>query len=185
MKVRELITYMSKNTNKTMKDEQIIAIAKKATDVKSYLSIKDKKKLIDVIIDECILFEDGIFKFDSIHKYVCFTMRTLAAYTNLELSDDIEEDFDDLSREKLLPVLICMIQQEYDDVNIMLQMQCDYILEGNSVEAQIGRFLNGILDSVGSLESVLKDAIPEIMKNVDFNDIVKNKDAIVDIFKKY
>lgn len=183
MKVQELITYMSKNTNKTMKDEQIVSIARKATEAKSYLSIKDKRKLIDTIVEECILFEDGIFKFDNIQRYVCFTMMTLAAYTNIELGADVEEDFDALSREKLLPVLVCMIQQEYDDVNILLQMQCDFILEGNAVEAQLGRFLNAVLDKVDGFESTLKDVVPTLIDKIDLKAIMQNKDLILGIIK--
>ena len=183
MKVIEFVDYMKKNTHSNMKDEQVISVAKKAAEVKSYLSIKNKKQLIDNIINECILFEDGVFKFDGIRRYVCFTMMTLEAYTNLELSADVEEDFDALSSAKLLPILVCMIQQEYDDVNILLQMQCDLVLEGNTVEAQIGKFLNSILDKVDGMGAALKDVVPSIVEKLDLKSIMENKEAIADFIK--
>ena len=54
---------------------------------------------------------DGIFKFDDIDKYICFTMKTIAAYTNLELSDDMEEDYDELCRAKLLDIIIIFFRR--------------------------------------------------------------------------
>jgi hypothetical protein len=179
MKTAEFITYMSKNTNKTMKDEQVISVARKVTEAKSYLGIKDKKQLVDDIIKSCIIYEDGIFKIDGIEKYIQFTMKTLAAYTNLEFGADIEEDFDALSRERLLPVLVCMIQQEYDDVNILLQTQCDFILEDNTIEAQLGRFFNAVLDKTDSMQDVIKNAVPELVKKLDIKSIMAHKDDIL------
>jgi hypothetical protein len=134
MKVNEFVEYMKKNANKATREEQVLTMAKKVLDAKNYIGIQEKRALIDNIINSCVLYENGVYKFDGIDKYVYFTMHTIAAYTNIELSDNIYYDFDMLSMEKLLPIIICVIQKEYDDVNILLQMQCDYFLDNNSVE---------------------------------------------------
>ena len=170
MKVNEFVEYMKKNTNKTTREDQVLSMVKKQLEAKSYISIKEKRNLIDKIIDECILYEDGIYKFDAISKYVYFTMYTIAAYTSLELSDDIEKDFDVLSESQLLPVVLSTIQNEYDDVNILLQMQCDSLLENNSVDAQVGKLIDRAIDLVGNLEFGLKsfvDKIPNQNLNVE------------------
>lgn len=179
MRVNEFVEYMQKNTTKIMKEEQVASMAKKALEVKSYLGIKKKKELVDSIVDECILYESGVFKFDNIYKYICFTMYTLAAYTNLELSSDIEDDFDALSESNLLPLVICLIQKEYDDVNIYLQMQCDSVLENNTIEAQFGKFLEGVVDKLAGVEVALKD----YLSGIDISSLLQDKDKIVEFLK--
>lgn len=163
MTIIEFVEYMKKNTNRVMKEDQLLSMVKKQLDVKDYLSIKAKRALVDDIINECILYENGIYKFDCIDKYVYFTMYTIAAYTNLELSGDVESDFDILSQEKLLPIILGTIKSEYDDVNILLQMQCDSILENNSVELIVAKFLDSVMDFLNSMEGGLKHGIDKIL----------------------
>ena len=170
MKINELVSVMNQNKTKLTKAEQVQAMLKKELEVKEYLSIKDKKELVQDIVNECVLYEDGVFKFDDIDKYVCFTMRTIAAYTDLELSDDLEADYDMLCESKLLDAIIELFKKEYDDVNILLQMRCDYILSGNTVEAQIGRFLDNMYTKI----DVLADAMSNKVNNFDLNSFLNN-----------
>lgn len=157
MKITELVTLMNTNKNKLLKPEQVQAFLKKELNVIEYMSIKDKKNLVEDIVNECILYEDGVFKFDDFEKYICFTMRTIAAYTNLELSDDMENDYDLLCKEKLLNPVIDTFVGEYENVKLLLQMKCDYILSGNSIEAQLGRFFDSVLDKISDLADTLKN----------------------------
>lgn len=159
MTTKNLVELMSKNKTKLLKAEQIQAFLKKELEVKEYMSIKDKKELVNNIVNECILYDDGVFKFDDIEKYIVFTMKTIAAYTNLELSEDIEEDYDVLCEAKLLESVINTFKKEYDDVNVLLQMKCDYILSGNTIEAQLGRFLDGISEKLDVVLQGLADKI--------------------------
>ena len=116
MKIFELVELMSKNKAKLLKPEQTQVFLKRELEVKEYLGIKDKKALVNDVVNECILYDDGVFKFDEIEKYMVFTMRTIAAYTNLELSDDIEEDYDALCEAKLLNSVIETFNGEYENV---------------------------------------------------------------------
>lgn len=180
MRISEFVEYMKKAVNRTMKDDQVSKMVQKVLDVKSYISIKEKKQLVKDIVNESIYYEDGVFKFDEIEKYICFTMRTIAVYTNLELSDDIEADYDALCEAKLLDVIINTFKREYDDVSVLLQMRCDYILSDNNIEAQFGKFLTNItekLDSVGDIlvnkmDSLNLDKLPfsqeDLIKVLDF-----------------
>ena len=90
MKVQEFILTINNSKYKTLKSDQLLEFVKKTIEVKKYISIKEKKALVGDIIGESILYEDGAFKFNEIKKYICFTMRTIAKYTNLEMSPDIE-----------------------------------------------------------------------------------------------
>jgi hypothetical protein len=187
MKVQELLEFVGNPKNKLLKEEQLKTVIQKQLEVKEYLSIKEKKQLVDKIVDDCILYEDGIFKFDDIDKYICFIMNTICAYTNLELSDDIEEDYDVLCSAKILELIIDTFKKEYDDVNILLQMKCDYILSGNSIEAQVGKFLNGILEKIDSFSEVLSEKIKDFdfeKLNIDKKDIGKLMSFINKIDRK-
>ena len=174
MTTKELITLMSDNKNKMLKIDQLEAVLKKKLEVKEYISIKSKKNLVDDIVNECILYEDGIFKFNDIEKYICFTMRVIEAYTNLELSSDLEEEYDLLCESKLLESIINTFKKEYDDVNILLQMKCDYVLSNNTLAAQVGRFFDGILEKL----DIVTDAFANKVDGFDFNNLPINSEDI-------
>lgn len=159
MKVQELVNIIGDNKNKQSNVERLQAILKKNLNVKEYLGIKAKKNLIDSIVSECILYDNGVFKFDDIDKYICFTMRTIEAYTTLELSDDIENDYDLLCQSGLLEMVVNTFKKEYDDVNILLQMKCAYILSDNNIEAQVGKFLTELLDKVDVFVNALSNKV--------------------------
>ena len=159
MKINEFIEKIAQNKSKLLKTEQIQAFIKKELNVKEYISIKDKRQLVEDIVNECILYEDGVFKFDDIDKYICFTMRTIVAYTDLELSDDMEDDYDALCEAKLLNVVIETFTGEYENVKVLLQMRCDYVLSKNNIESQIGRALDSLLDKVDVIANALSDKI--------------------------
>ena len=174
MTTKELITLMSDSKNKMLKTEQLEALLKKKLEVKEYVGIKAKKDLVDDIVNECILYEDGVFKFNDIDKYICFTMRVIEAYTNLELSTDLEEEYDLLCESKLLESIINTFKKEYDDVNILLQMKCDYVLNSNTLAAQAGRFFDGILNKL----DVIVDALTNKVDGFDFNNLPINSEDI-------
>lgn len=161
MKTMEIIKLMSENKNKMQKADQLQALLKKKLEIKEYISIKTKKEIIDNVVNECILYEDGMFKFNDVDKYICFTMRVIEAYTNIELSDDIENDYDLLCQNGLLNSIIDSFIGEYDNVKVLFQMKCDGVLRGNALEAQFGRFLNNILEKVDDISDALKAKVSE------------------------
>lgn len=167
MTVRELIKTMSNSKNKMLRTEQLQTVLGKEIAVKDYIGIKEKKALIDDIVNSCILYDDGVFKFNEIDKYIYFTMKTIAAYTNIELSDDIEEDYDLLCRAKLLDMIIQSFKKEYDDVSVLLQMQCEYVLNKNNLESQVGRFLNNISEKLDMLSNIMASKLD----GFDFNNL--------------
>ena len=186
MKVQELIKVTTNGKNKMLNGAQLIELLTKTLDVKKYLSIKEKRVLIEDIINSCILYEDGVYKFDDIDKYITFTMKTIAAYTNIELSADIENDYDELCKANLLNVIIESFAGEHDNVSLLLQMRCEYILSGNTMEAQFGKFLTGITDRIDDFTDVLKNKV----KDFDFSNLPISMDDLgklmefVNSFKK-
>ena len=149
-------------------DEKLI----KDLEVKSYLGIKDKKKLVDKIISDTIIYDSGLFKFNGIDQFVSYNMRCVEAYTNLELSDDLEEDYDALCSTGLLPKILRIFESEYQAVLSLLQMQCDYILLDNSITAKvnstlddINKLVNKAAESIGNIRPEDIQKIAELMQS--------------------
>jgi hypothetical protein len=165
MTIRELVEFTSNDKNKLLKPEQLQEAVQKKIETKKYIKIKDKKELIEHIIEDCILYEDGIYKFDEIEKYICFTMRVIEAYTNIELSEYIEDDYDMLCESMSLNTVINTFAGEYENIKLLLQMKCDYILNQNNIEVQVSKFLTSISDEVGKIANVASDKI----QNFDIN----------------
>lgn len=161
MKVREFIEYMGKNVNSTMKDKQIVGLAKKQLDIKKYLPINEKKKLVDKIIYHSAYFENGVTRISNIDCYMYFTVFTIDAYTNLEI-DDVEEAYDALSASDMLSVIIGAIGSEYNEVNTFLSMKRDEILEDVSMETQIAEFINYVTEKVDAFEAVITDSVKDL-----------------------
>lgn len=159
MKINELVEFVGSSKNKMLKGASLEELISKKLEVKKYIGIKDKKELIESIVNECIIYDEGVFKFDEIDKYICFTMKTIEAYTNLELSNDIEDDYDLLCQSNLLNVVINTFNGEYENVKVLLQMRCDYILNENNIESQIGKFLSGLLDKIDNVSNALSNKI--------------------------
>lgn len=170
MRTQEFIEYMGKSINGTMKEEQILALAKKQLEVKKYLSIQEKKDLVDKIIYNSVYYQDGISKIDAINCYMYFTMLTIDAYTNLEI-DNAEDCYDALAESGLIDVVIASLGHEYEDVHVFLNMKRDEILTGDSIEAQFGKFFNNISNEVSGLKNTLVDAFNGL--NIDKTDVIK------------
>ena len=176
MRINDFITNMGKSINGTMKEKQILALVQKQLEIKQYIPIKEKKELIEKIIEKCIYFENHTFRIDSIDSYLYFTMLTIDAYTNLEI-DDVEECFDALSESGLMPVVIASLGQEYQDVQTFLNMKRAEILENNSVEMQLGKFFDGVLDKVEDFSEGIMSAIDGL--NIDKDSVMKIVKMIV------
>ena len=179
MTIQELINVIENNKAKVLSADQLQALLKKHIDVKEYIGIKTKKEIIDSIIDECILYEDGVFKFDEIDKYIYFTMKAIVSYTNIEMSTDIYEEYDLLCKSKLLYPIINTFKKEYDDLNILLQMKCEYIMSNNTLEAQAGRLFENILAKLDGITDSLKDNI----NNFDFDKLQINDKFLEKVIK--
>ena len=154
--------------------EQQTEKLKKDLEVKSYLSIKDKKKLVEQIVDDTIIYDSGLFKFNGIDQLVYYNMRCIEAYTNLELSDDIENDYDLLCQSGLMNKILATFENEYTEILSLLQMQCDYILLDNSITAKVNVLLSAVTNGVDKLS----DSIIDTFKNIKPEDMQKITELI-------
>ena len=174
MKINEFVNKAkSKGFMPISADEQMAKL-KKELEVKNYLGIRAKKELVQEIVDETIMYENGLFKFNGIDQFVTLNMFAIRAYTNLEI-EDIEADYDLLCESGLMNKVLATFESEYKEVLSLLQMQCDYVLMDNSVTAQF----NVLFESVINMVNKLGDSVGDTFKNIKPDDVV----AILNKFK--
>ena len=169
MKINEFIEKYKKQ-NLTQSTKNLLT-------VKSYLPYTDKQALVDDILRRCKVTNYGYIQFDEVKKYIVFTIEVIKAYTNLEFDEDFNvaiTEYDALCEAGALNSIIETFEGEYKTVLNMATMRQDYILQNNSIECQVARFLNGLndrLDDVMELVSEKIDSYKDI--NISAEDIEK------------
>ena len=119
MKIKELVEMYKTNRMLDLK---------KILDVKEYVGIAYKQKTMELVINECIREENGVLKFDSLSRYILFTVAVLGLHTNLDFSDDNNEDYsvvDDLDmlfENHLLDKIVDTFREDYNACQIILDM---------------------------------------------------------------
>ena len=179
MKINEFVQKVSENKTKLYNKADKNALSnfiKQTLEVKDYISIKEKKQLVEDIVSETVMYENGLLKFNGIDQYITYVMKCIEAYTNLELSDDIEDDYDELSKTGLLEPITSVFAEEYKAVLTLLQMQCDYSLMDNSISSKVRVFLTSVSSTIDKLANSLSNSVEnfDINKlNIDKKDIEK------------
>jgi hypothetical protein len=147
-------------------DEQIAKL-KKELDVKNYLGIRAKKGLVQEIVNETIIYENGLFKFNAIDQFIVLNMFAIRAYTNLQI-ENIEDDYDLLCESGLMNKVLATFESEYKEILSLLQMQCDYVLMDNSVTAQF----NVLFEAAANAINKFSDSAGDMFKNIKPEDVM-------------
>lgn len=154
MKIREFIEKYKKNNG--------MQSVSRLIEVKHYLPFADKQALVNEVLNKCQVTNYGFIQFDEAKKYIVFTIEIIKTYTNLEFDDDFNvaiTEYDALCEANLLNGIIDSFEGEYKTVLNMLSMRQDYILQGNSIDAQIARFLNGLNDKLDIILESFTDSV--------------------------
>ena len=150
MKIREFIEKYKKQ-NLTQSTKNLLT-------VKSYLPYTEKQELVDDILRRCKVTNYGYIQFDEVKKYIVFTIEVIKAYTDLEFDEDFNiaiTEYDALCEAGALNSIIESFEGEYKTVLNIATMRQDYILQSNSVECQVARFLNGVNDRLDDVVEML------------------------------
>lgn len=147
---------------------------KKALGVKPYIPFREKRKIAEMIVERNIKEVDGLKKYDSINGYVGLMVASIAAHTELDFGSDAITDYDLLAESGLLTQIIAEFQSSHNEIDIILKMALAMELEGNNVNALVGRFLNkisGLLDDVAeAVKDKFEDFDLQSALGVDFKD---------------
>lgn len=181
MKVLDFVNeFKNKRIMNTKINEHAVSdYIKEALEIKSYLPFMEKRKIIEVVVEQNTKEVDGIKKNDSINQYLSFVISMLSAHTNIEFSEDPVADYDMLSESGLLPQIIAEFKESYDECDILLKMELASKLEDNNINVLVGKFLNDILNKLDDFGDMLKDKFGDI----DVNDFLSNNFKEEDLAK--
>jgi hypothetical protein len=161
MKINELLMNIR---NKSFK-------LKTGLQIKTYLPIKEKQALAQLIINECTEEVDGVIQLDSMQQYLSYVKYMILLHTNLEYSD---EDYDKLCSTEymetsLLNAIMSHFGPDAEECSRILNLMLDDYMRQNSIECAIGRFLNGLNNTANNLATSLSnfDASSIIPKDFD------------------
>jgi hypothetical protein len=123
----------------------------KALQIKKYLPIMEKKKLIIDIIASCTDDISGFIDIDRFQLHVYFNMMVLQTYTNLEI-DDFTAQYDELCERGAMSKIIHKIQEEYDVLDKLLHEELRQLIESNSIEAQLPKIISEVKTAMDSFD---------------------------------
>lgn len=164
MLVQEFIENMSTET-----DFRSILVIKK------YVPIQVKRHVIEeALLNQIIKVKDGLYTFNSIDKYMAFTLAAITLYTDLEF-DNVDEDYDSLMETGYLTVILEAIGEDYFNFSDLFEMRfSDIMRETNTIEAIIN---SGIQEAMLSLNVTL-EKIGQKVDSVDAKTVTKVLDTI-------
>lgn len=158
--------------NKAKEDNDFDVIG--AINVKEYLPVNEKREVIDLTIASCSEYEDGNVLLNGVELYIMFHIKFIEAYTDIEFTDTYYDDYDALTANGLLDMIINAALPEYNRMTEMLILQKEYVLAQNSLEAQVGRFLGDLSYQFGKFV----DNIGEKISGLNLEDMNVNQDDV-------
>jgi hypothetical protein len=148
---------MNTKTDSTIVDSFI----RKELEVREYVPFKEKRAIVELLVQKNIEVVDGVKKHDTISGYISFIAAMLTAHTSLELVDPIA-DYDILSESKLLAPIMATFQESYNEFDALFKMALADELEDNNINMTFGRFLNGISERLDAVGEVMKSTIGDL-----------------------
>ena len=148
-------------------------------EVKHYVSIMDKKKFAMDVIAACTDDADGFIAVDRFKMNIYFNMKALALYTNLEVAMDFDEmvkQYDALCENGTLNNILSLFADDYSAMCSVLDNVLDELLVQNSIDMQVVKIANKIMDSI--------DVINENLNGFDLNAILPDAKNIVELMNK-
>ena len=176
MKVKELVEKYNNN--------QRIDIAKEL-EVNQYISIALKREIAHLVLENCSTVVDGETHIDSVEKYILFTITVISTHTNLEFSDEHDEDYspindyDALCQSGLLVKIIALFQDDYAACQEILNMMTVDKMQNNmTIEKKIYKFFD-------TIEDVLSGEVNHLSNELNLDNIMgelpAGKDALVEL----
>lgn len=133
--------------------------------VRKYIPIQEKRMIARDILDRCVNDIDGFIVIDDVDKSIYFTIKSIAAYTKLEFSEDYEEAIEEYDT-----IIKCYWLKRFHDFigadievfwNVLLDEE-KMILAGNSVEAQVAKVANSLVNAVDRISIKFENSIKDI-----------------------
>lgn len=136
--------------------------------IRQYLSLTEKKILIEKILDICMV-EDGIKRIDFALKMFAYEYMLLKLYSNINIeTDDIIELYDELKENNLIDKILKLIpESEIELINYILDKEIEQIqLVDNSLSSVVSKRLGELVEKLPDSKEINK-MIPKISKQIN------------------
>ncbi len=147
--------------------------------IKTYMSVPEKLRIAEIVIDSSAEYDRGYVKFDTYKKYLAFIFAVIEAHTELEFAADWDTriaEYDALCKKGLFNHIIECFQDSYDDCWLVLNMKCNDLLANNSVEANMAKIAQSVIENLDVIIGTLSDKLAEIdLKKIIPEDLDLNK----------
>lgn len=149
MKVQELVEKYAKNNR--------IDIAKEV-ETQPYVGIAAKRNLANLILDNCTTLVDEEVHIDSVERYLLFTIAVIAIHTNLEFTDETDEnysaidDYDLLCQSGLLVKVIETFKDDYASCQEILNMTTADRMQNNmTIDKKLYALVDALQDTISGV----------------------------------
>jgi hypothetical protein len=136
--------------------------------IKNYLSLTEKKILIEKILDICVI-EEEIKRIDFALKQFAYEYMLINLYTNIQIeAEDIIEIYDELKENNVIDTILKKIpESEKEFIDYVLQNEIEQIQLvdnslANAVSKQLSKFVEKLPDS-----NEINKMIPKISKQIN------------------
>lgn len=183
VEVVETETVETETVNETVNDEvetQYITLDEfvENVKVKDYVSVKDKRDIINLVLENCIYDDNGIYYVDFLTKHIATDYVLLDFYTDYKGT----EPYDYLKEIGVFEYIEEKVDVYGDDFsnlyNIITEELTQRVNTLNSVGSVVTRKINEFVSKIPDISEVsnLLGDIPNLLKNIDPN--------IINIFAK-
>lgn len=171
MKVSELIQDFTdkKICNNRINENAVNEYLTKMLEIKTYIPFIEKRMIVETVVRNNITKKNGIKKIDSINQYISFVTAMLIAHTTLEIVNPME-DYDLLVENHLLPQIIAMFQESYNECQMLLNLYIQDELEDNSVSALVGELVSNISNTLDNVSKKLENLDMKKILGANFNE---------------
>lgn len=179
MLVKDLIT----NWNGAF-DEQEKAELINDINIRKYIPFSEKTTAINALMDTTVFEVDGLNTYDSMDRWFNFIMAAIMTYTDLELSDIVEDlykEMDFLIGNGIWTAISESAGTDLEDFLAFFNQRIEDKMRGNSIEYAFGKILYKInenltaiskemnLDSLSTINTALTDITQFTKKDSDKN----------------
>jgi hypothetical protein len=136
--------------------------------IKNYISLTEKKILIEKILDICVINEE-IKRIDFALKEFAYEYMLVSLYTNIEIeTEDIIEIYDELKQNNVINNIIKQIpESEIEFINNVLTSEINQIqLVDNSLANAVSKQLSKLVEKLPDSNEINK-MIPKISKQIN------------------
>ena len=135
---------------------------KEKLDFNVYVPFMEKRRIINMVVEQNMSEEHGIVEIDSVGQFVSFLVTMMMSHTTLDFSDNPIDDYDLLCEAGLIEPIVEHFKKDYDECSVLLSMICDQKLKNNNLTFVVSKFLDGILDKVDGFAETLKGVVSQV-----------------------